>query len=107
MAEGDNGGGSNWRDSVILKGPGGFGAEFRGKHVPNLLRFLIFLLLALLFALGYQAAMENRKEHEALKGAIEIQAESQREITYILTLPPADREALKLTMPDSLRKRMR
>ena len=103
MAEDRN---SNGLDSVKFHlGPAG--AEFRGKHLPNLLRFVIFILLALLFVLGYQFSRDSKLEHEALKSAIDAQAEAQRETTFIMTLSQAERETLKLTMPDSLRKRLR
>src|SRR3990167_3419265 len=94
-------------DSVTFKAPGGFEAAFRGRHLPNLLRFVIFLLLALLFVLGYQFSRDSKTEHEGLKSAIDAQAEAQRETTFIMTLSQAERETLKLTMPDSLRKRLR
>ena len=98
---------NNGRDEVRFRAPGGFEAQFRGRYLPNLLRFVIFLLLALLFVLGYQANNEMKIEHSALKAAIEQQVEVQREATYILTLTQPQREALNLTMPDSLRKRIR
>lgn len=96
----------NGEDSVTLRGLGFF-AQFRGRHLPNLLRFLIFLCLAIILILGAIFERETSAEHGALKAAINDQADTQREMTYILTLPQERREALNLAMPDSLRKRIR
>lgn len=94
-------------DSVSIRAPGGFEAKFRGRHLPNLIRFMIFLALALILVLGYRFQLDSRDEHASLKGAIDSQREAQQEMTYILTLKQEAREALNLSMPDSLRKRMR
>lgn len=82
-------------------------ARFEGKHVSNLLRFLIFVLLTLLLVLGYLFAQENKGEHAAMKNALDAQTLAITEQTYVLTLSQPQREALNLAMPDSLRKRMR
>jgi len=95
------------REDTVRLRAGGVEAEFRGRHLPNLIRFLIFLLLALLFALVYQGIQSSQNEHAGLKAAIAEQTDAQREQTYVLTLTQAQREALNLSMPDSLRRRLR
>lgn len=98
---------SNKEDVVSVKAPGGFEATFRGRYLPNLLRFMVFLALALILVLGYRFQIDSREEHYALRTAIEAQTSAQIETTYVLTLKQEAREALNLAIPDSLRKRTR
>jgi len=80
-------------------------AHFEGKHVSNLLRFLIFLGIALILVLGYFLTLSVQTDHGQIKSGLESLSEAQRETTYVLSIPQEKREELRLTMPDSLRKR--
>lgn len=94
-------------DVVSVKGPGGFEASFRGRHLPNLFRFLIFLFLVLIFIFGYLFWQTSHDEHSSLKLTLERLIIAQEENTYVQTLTAEKREALNLLMPDSLRRRTR
>jgi hypothetical protein len=78
----------------------GLGLKLRatGKDVkaPTL---LILLVLGLTYA-GW-------KHHDATESNYRLMLEQMAEMTYVLSLPQAERDKLNLAMPESLRRRMR
>lgn len=97
--------------------PGGIKVQTKGYHLGNLLQMLIAALMALGIYMFFEMRGEARvtwekmanaakAEHAALAVSIDRQTEAQEEMNYILTLSPADRERLNLSMPKSLRDKI-
>lgn len=89
---------------MIIDLPGGMKVEVRGISV------LLTLLLVAVSAGGvilYFHEIEDKQFEDGLVQIVREMKDRQTEMNYILTLTPAEREKLKLIMPDSLRKRMR
>lgn len=104
----------------------GMGAKFNSKNVDidTLLSILAVFLLGVMAVMLYDqrtaltkaaevAAAATTGEHKVLHGAIDRQTEaivksqqSQDETTYILTLTQAERERLRVRMPNSLRSKV-
>ena len=74
-------------------------------------RFSIALILAVTVAaisiggIGWHDH-ETARRYEALHLAVLTLKSAQDESTYVLTLSPADREGLRLQMPESLRRKL-
>lgn len=51
------------------------------------------------------AVAAAKTDHDKLTSAVELAADAQKETTYLLSLPQADREKLNIRMPESLRRR--
>lgn len=118
------------RDSIVLEahGPAGFWGRITGLNAQNV---LLFLLVAMMGVLLYMIKSSDddrdrryvdlqRQIAEMLKQsgvvqdnqrtilqAIASTTEEQRSITYVLTLNERERKLLNLTMPASLRDRVR
>lgn len=104
------------RDDVTLEGPFGWKLRASGRELKSLI-----LMLVAFFALGYMLQQHDANAKESLatndaKGAARAQeivnrliatTERMEEIGYILTLSEEERKALRLMMPDSMRKRTR
>lgn len=112
-----NNGNGNGRDHVTFKfGPAS--ADFRGRHLPNLMRFLILVGLVMILVAIYLNWREGTREHESMlktltsyTAAIQALESSQRdasaEASYMMTQTPEQLRGFNLSMPDSLRRRIR
>mgnify|MGYP001570685256 CR=1 FL=1 len=102
--------------------PGGIKIQTKGYHLGNVLQFVGVAIFALMAYMIYEFGLEMKKvsaaittvatlsandkpEHDKITRAIEKQAEAQEATSYILTLNQADRERLRLSMPETLRRR--
>jgi hypothetical protein len=81
-------------DALEVTSPTGWKAAVKGRD----LMFVILLLSAC--ALGYA-------HHDASRADLREVKDKFEEMIYVLSLPQAEREKLNLTMPDSLRVKMR
>ena len=94
----------------------------KGYHLGNLLQIVAASLLAIVALMMYEMRIEIKEstillratvsssavekvDHDKITRAIDKQTESQEATSYILTLTQADREKLRLAMPESLRRR--
>lgn len=86
------------QETIELKGAG-LEAKLTGRRLlgENTLLFLFFCVLAYAFY-AHHAANE-----EALRRIFEATVEN----TYVLSLNPEERERLKITMPESLKRKIR
>jgi hypothetical protein len=85
-------------EGIEAKTPGGFSLKARGKETP-----LWVLIIALVGALGFGGwthAGKTSEEHAEIKRGFD-------EVSYLLSLPQAEREKLNLNMPESLRSKTR
>lgn len=72
---------------------------------------LVFVVLAVLLAgiLGYQGWIHDasgKERSQVINKQISDMKDAINEQTFILTLSPADREKLRLDMPESLRRKI-
>lgn len=81
-------------DSLEVTSPTGWKAAAKGRDVI----FVILLLGAC--ALGYAHHDASRSDLREVKDKFE-------EMIYVLSLPQTEREKLNLTMPDTLRQKIR
>jgi hypothetical protein len=94
----------------------------KGYHLGNLLQIVAAMLLGLMAFMLWEMRIEaksqnvaitsivasastDKADHDKMTKAIDKTAEAQEVTSYILTLTQADRERLRLQMPDSLRRR--
>ena len=117
---------------IEIKGPGGWGARFFGVDTKTVLLGLLMLLAMGVIAYEWQqdrvtdkdaraGYMEQHKTTQALLGSVienqkaiialihdsqRLTSDSISETTYMLTLDQKRREALRLEMPQSLRRKM-
>jgi hypothetical protein len=86
------------QESIELKGAG-LEAKLTGRRLlgENTLLFILGC------ALAYSFYTHHTSNEEALKRVYEATVEN----TYVLSLSQAEREALKIAMPESLRKKIR
>jgi hypothetical protein len=105
-----------------LELPGGIKLQTKGYHLSNVLQFVGVAIFALMAYMIWEFGVEMRKvstaitavatlsandkpEHDKITRTIEKQTEAQEATSYILTLNQADRERLRLAMPEGLRRR--
>lgn len=92
-------------NGLIVRLPWKLGSvEVRGVGV------LLALVLVLSVGLAVGGVLHDRDQRRAIDEMREQMhrlVEAQQEIAYLLTLTPEQREALRLQMPDSLRRRLR
>lgn len=99
------------RRSIRLKFRDLFEIEIRGHDV--LMVLIAVVLSGLTFMAfeqreGRQAAVANiTVEHKAIVDGLKRQEEATVDLIYVMTLTPEQRVALKLDMPQSLRKKLR
>lgn len=90
----------------------------KGYHFGNVLQMVIAGLIAVGVYMFFEMRNEARTtwdkmanaakaEHAALSVSLDRATEAQEEMNYILTLSPSDRERLNLSMPRSLREKVR
>ncbi len=96
-------------DGLELSGPYGLKAKFSGDKVV-----IIVILLAGFFTMVFFLRDSDKQQTErvmAIRGDIAQKmgavADQVEEATWVLTLPEAERKALKLDMPYSMRKKLR
>lgn len=98
--------------------PGGIKIATKGYHLGNVLQFVIAAaILAGVFTLmefrgeakdtAKALATASKIEHDHIGTALARSADAQIEMNYILTLSPERRERLNLTMPESMRRKVR
>jgi len=90
---------ANGDDTVELKGPAGLSAKIPARRLLGE-NSLILIFCCVLAYFGY---VHHTSNEEALKRVYEATVEN----TYVLSLSQADREALKIAMPESLRRKIR
>ena len=90
---------ANGDDTVELKGPAGLSAKIPARRLLG----ENSLLLIFCCVLAYFGYVHHTSNEEALKRVYEATVEN----TYVLSLSQADREALKIAMPESLRRKIR
>lgn len=108
-------------ESFELTVPGGWGAKIKGFGTDQVLMgFLMLVCLGFFMytvmvgrALDVEARDLNMQQHLQTQKTItelaKIQKETQaqlEELTFILTLDPKKREALRLEMPSTLRRKL-
>ncbi len=86
-------------DSIELSGPGGVKAKFTGKRLLG--ENTLFLLL--IFALLYFGYVHHTSNEESLRKVYEALVEN----TYVISRPQDERERMNITMPESLRRKIR
>jgi hypothetical protein len=84
--------------SIELTAPGGITAK-----IPKRLLGENTLLLLLIVAVGYFGYKHHESSEEWQRKIYEATIEN----TYVLSLPQAEREKLNISVPDSLRRKMR
>lgn len=85
--------------------------NYKGKQMAE---FIAVLCLCLLFLMSY-VIWEHKIDTQAAQREIKIEvtksldkvAQSQEELSYLISLTPEQRSNLNLAMPDSLRRRLR
>lgn len=85
-------------ESLEAKTPGGFSLKAKGKDTP--LWVLIIALIGAIAVGGWKTAERTSDEHAEIKRGFD-------EVSYLLSLPQAEREKLNLNMPESLRSKTR
>lgn len=92
-------------DGLELSGPYGLKAKFSGDKV-----IVIIILIAGVCFLAYMLRdhdIRNQAQVASIKTDVSAVADKMEEITYVLTLPEAERKALKLDMPTAMRRKIR
>lgn len=92
------------QDALEVDAPGGFKVRARGYDILTLIVVAGLVLLGYMF---WEHKDEAKASQVEVTKAVEKVADSQAELSYLISLSPEDRAKLKLDMPDSLRRRMR
>ena len=90
----------------------------KGYRLADLVAFIAAVCLVLLVYMAYETRKEAKEavqvlsltakmEHDSLASAVAKGAEAQAEMNYILTLTPEERNKLRLSMPESMRRKLR
>lgn len=95
---------STEQESMEVDAPGGFKIRARGYDILTLIIVVGLVLLGYMF---WEHRGEAKASQIEVTKAVEKVAESQAELSYLISLTPEERSKLKLDMPDSLRRRMR
>lgn len=92
------------QDALEVDAPGGFKVRARGYDILTLIIVVGLVLMSYMF---WEHKGEAKASQVEVTKAVEKVAESQAELSYLISLSPEERSRLKLDMPDSLRRRMR
>jgi hypothetical protein len=92
----------NSRREFKINLPGGISFSFRGFDVVLM---IVAGTMPLMAYFMYDIKTNSHIEHKLLAASIEKQTEAIEAQTYILTLSPEKRDALNLSMPESVRRR--
>jgi len=92
------------QDEVEVNGPGGFKIRARGYDILTL---LVVVGIALLGYLFWEHKIDAKASQVEIVKAVEKVADSQSELSYLISLTAEERSRLKLDMPESLRRRVR
>ena len=92
------------QEALEVDAPGGFKIRARGYDILTLIVVVGLVLLGYMF---WEHKGEAKSSQIEVTKAVEKVAESQAELSYLISLSPEERSRLKLDMPDSLRRRMR
>ena len=88
-------------DSVSIKAPGGWGITASGAQTILALLVIVLIFLGYLHHQAEQITLaDSSSQHQRIEQKFD-------EMTYVLTLSQADRERLNISMPASLRSKVR
>lgn len=85
-------------EGLEVQSPSGWKAKAKGRDTP--LWLLIVALIGAIAMGGWKAVEKTSEEHGEIKRGFD-------EVSYLLSLPQAEREKLNLRMPESLRHKRR
>ncbi len=91
------------QDVIEATGPGGIGARMKGKNLPERLLGDRTVILVLIVALAWFMWWHHTTTEKLLKE----NTEAIDRLTYVTLLSPEEKAALKLNMPESLRRLLR
>ena len=91
------------QDILEANVPGGGGLKLKGKNLPERLLGDRGVMLILICAVAWFMWWHHTTTEDLLKKNLEATTEN----TYVLSLSQAEREGLRITMPDSLKRKMR
>ncbi len=87
--------------ALSISGPGGWRATAQGRDT------ITVLLVGVLIALGYLHHQSNDQRAQDAAAQHQRIEEKFSEMIYVISLPQDARERLNISMPDSLRSKMR
>lgn len=85
-------------EGLEVQSPSGWKAKAKGRDTP--LWLLIVALVGAIAVGGWKAVEKTSTEHTEIKRGFD-------EVSYLLSIPQAEREKLNLREPDSLRRKRR
>ena len=96
------------QDELEVTGPGGTKIRARGYDI------LVIMVIVGITLLGYvlwehkmEARAGQQQMEEKVTKSLDKVAQSQEELSYLISLTPEQRARLSLEMPESLRRRLR